>query len=217
MAEVNTGDSGGGHGKHQKKRAKKLSTRIDMTPMVDLAFLLLTFFVLTSTFNKSKTLEVLYPVDPTDTINKPPPIKEGITFLLTEDDKVFYYKGEFNLKGNAEGKPETVLTQTDYSKDGVRKILMDRNKDLRDAIAKLQEQLNKKEINDSIYKLKANEERALPKYVTVLIKTDDKASYKNVVDVIDDLRIAEIAKMAVVDITGPELALMKQSAANSKP
>lgn len=57
MAEVNTGD-GGGHGKHDKKRAKKASTKIDMTPMVDLAFLLLTFFVLTSTFNKAKTMEI---------------------------------------------------------------------------------------------------------------------------------------------------------------
>ena len=60
MAEVNTGD-GGGHGKHDKKRAKKASTKIDMTPMVDLAFLLLTFFVLTSTFSKPKTMEINFP------------------------------------------------------------------------------------------------------------------------------------------------------------
>ena len=64
MAEVNTGDGGGGHGKHEKKRAKKASTRIDMTPMVDLAFLLLTFFVLTSTFSKPKTMEINFPAKP---------------------------------------------------------------------------------------------------------------------------------------------------------
>ena len=64
MAEVNT-DSGGGD-KGGKKRAKKSSTRIDMTPMVDLAFLLLTFFILTATFNKQKVMSVPYPKEDKD-------------------------------------------------------------------------------------------------------------------------------------------------------
>ena len=54
MADVPGGEGGGG-GRHQKKRAKKGNTRIDMTPMVDLAFLLLTFFILTTTMYKPST------------------------------------------------------------------------------------------------------------------------------------------------------------------
>ena len=80
MAEI--ADSGGGHGKGGKKRAKKQSTRVDMTPMVDLAFLLLTFFVLTSTFNKPKSMELSLPA-PLDENTKPSDVKIGVTFLLT--------------------------------------------------------------------------------------------------------------------------------------
>ena len=98
MAEVNTGD-GGGHGKHDKKRAKKASTRIDMTPMVDLAFLLLTFFVLTSTFSKPKTLEINYPADPKDP-TKNQKVNNALTFLMSKDDALYYYTGEFYPKNN---------------------------------------------------------------------------------------------------------------------
>jgi biopolymer transport protein ExbD len=64
MAEVSQGGGGGGHKKGGKVRAKKASTKIDMTPMVDLAFLLLTFFMLTTTFNKPQTMEITMPEKP---------------------------------------------------------------------------------------------------------------------------------------------------------
>ena len=207
MAEVNTGDGGGGHGKHEKKRAKKASTRIDMTPMVDLAFLLLTFFVLTSTFSKPKTLEVLYPVDPEDT-TKIAPIKNGLTFLVGKDNKVYYYSGEFRLPDNKEGKEPTTLKKTDYSSEGIRKVLLDRNKWLRDKIAVHKERLDKKEIADSTYKRLVNDDIKKTEAVTVLIKPDKDAVFKNIIDIVDEIHITQVGKMAVVDITKDETALL---------
>jgi len=79
MAEIAEG--GGGHDKGGKKRPKKGSTRIDMTPMVDLGFLLLTFFVMTTTFSKPKVMSLTYPAKIEDKpLEKPLPINNGITF-----------------------------------------------------------------------------------------------------------------------------------------
>src|SRR3954464_1673344 len=103
MAEIQEG-GGGGH-KGGKKRAKKQSTRIDMTPMVDLAFLLLTFFVLTATFSKPKSMELTFPSDEVDP--DPKPIKKGITILLSKDDRIFYYEGEFKPADDPIKGPKT--------------------------------------------------------------------------------------------------------------
>jgi biopolymer transport protein ExbD len=115
MAEISD-SGGGGKKKGGKVRAKKQSTRVDMTPMVDLAFLLLTFFILTSTFNKSKTMELTMP-DKVTKEEEQTKINENdiLNLVLAENDKIYYWTG---LTPPAE--------VTNYSKDGVRKLLLDR-------------------------------------------------------------------------------------------
>lgn len=118
MAEV-SGGGGGGHKKGGGKvRAKKQSTKIDMTPMVDLAFLLLTFFILTSTFNKPKTMEVTMP-DKVDNPEEQTKINENdiLNLVLAENDKIYWWIGLT--------PPATI---TDYSKNGVRKVILEHNK-----------------------------------------------------------------------------------------
>lgn len=167
MAEIS---SNGGGGKDSKVRSKKTSTRIDMTPMVDLAFLLLTFFVMTTTLNKPQTMEITMPEKPKQE-DKQPLVNEKrvLTLVLGEKDKIYWYLGITDPKVNI----------TNFSTDGVRKILLKEN-------AQIQE-------------------------MVVLIKPSDESKYKNVVDILDEMSITNISRYALVDITGIDKELIKES------
>jgi biopolymer transport protein ExbD len=201
MAQIqsNEQDSGKG-GKHGKVRAKKQSTHIDMTPMVDLAFLLLTFFMLTTTFGKPKTMEINMPVKDPNNIAKNE-VNNALTFLLSGDDKVYWYYGEL--------KPETKLTLTDYSPQGLRKLLLDRNKQAVDEIKTLRENALKNKMADTTLKRLEVDIKGKKYALMVLVKTDDKAKYKNVINVLDELNICLIGKYALVDLDMREYDLIK--------
>ena len=208
MAELDT-SSGGGHKKGPGvKKAKKASTRVDLTPMVDLAFLLLTFFVLTATFSKPKVMSMVYPAkpDPLD-LTKPPKINNAITFLITED-KLFYYTGQYYSVPTGD-KPATVLEETNFGPNGVRKLLADLNKSVLIGKEGLDKQLENKQIQDSTYLRKLIDLKKEREALKVLIKTDDKATTKNFIDLVDELKIAEIGVIAPVDILASELELLK--------
>ena len=208
MAEVNTGDSSGG-GKHSKRRAKKLSTKIDMTPMVDLAFLLLTFFVLTSTFNKPKAMELSFPAKPEDE-KQNIKVNNALTLIMSDNDNIYYYYGEFYPPKNIKKLPTTVLNKTDFSFDGIHTLLLDKNKPTIEALKLITEDYKKSVIADTTYKRLVAAEKGKKEALTVLIKADDKANYKNVIDVIDELNICNIGKYAVVDLMPQELELVKE-------
>ena len=120
MAEIT--QSSGNSGKLSKIRSRKTSTRIDMTPMVDLAFLLLTFFVMTTTLNKGFVMRVQMPEKESET-NKSTPIteKRALTVILGEKNKIYWYQGLTDPKVEA----------TDFSSDGIRKVLREKKQEIK--------------------------------------------------------------------------------------
>src|SRR5687768_5160335 len=96
MAEIDT-SSGGGHKKGPGvKKGKKLSTRIDLTPMVDLGFLLITFFMFTTTLAKPKGMTINMPFDDPNMLPEDrTKVKAdaALTVLLGKEHRIYYYEG----------------------------------------------------------------------------------------------------------------------------
>jgi biopolymer transport protein ExbD len=174
MAEMDT-SGGGGHKKGPGvKKSKKLSTRVDLTPMVDLGFLLITFFIFTTTMSQPTAMPLNLPKD-TDKPDEQNKLKESAAFTVmpAKDDKVYYY----------EGLDPSKIQASDW-------------KTIRDAI------LDKKRRTD-------------PNDFMVIIKPDKDATYKNTVDMLDEMKIDDVKRYALVDITPVEYGfIQKTEAAN---
>ncbi len=201
MAQVPEG--GGDSGGKGKKRAKKGNTHIDMTPMVDLAFLLLTFFILTTTMYKPSSLQMTYPVPPDPDAPAPPPtqLSNAITLLLTKNDQIYYYLGEFRKEATEKGPP-TTLERTDFSK--VQKLLVENNKQTIAQLNELVRQFNDKKITEEEYNAKRKEIKGTKENLKAIIKTDADAKYRNMIDMVDEMDISGIGSYGVVDVLKPE-------------
>jgi biopolymer transport protein ExbD len=169
MADIDTSSSGG-HGKHKGGvRSKKMSTRVDLTPMVDLAFLLISFFMLTTQLSKPVAMDLAMPKKDDQ---KKQDVKESkvLNIICDKDDKLWYYEG-LKVAG---------LKTTDYSADGIRKIILRKQKAVDAQFGK------DKEGNSQII---------------VLIKLMDESNYKNMVDVLDEMEITKTKIYAIQDIS----------------
>jgi len=181
MAELNTGDSGGGKG--GKVRSKKQNSKVDLTAMVDLAFLLITFFMLTTSLSKPQSMNLGLPdkkKDSTPEKNIKVDQKRTMTIILGANNKIKWFHG---LLENPEpnGKPTDAI----YGKDGIRKEILKRVKSVAEYCA-------------SINKPKDG--------LIVIIKPTKKSTYRNVVDILDEMAICGVPTYAIVNDITPEEA-----------
>ncbi|WP_018675165.1 biopolymer transporter ExbD [Riemerella columbina] len=127
MAEVQVQDKGDKGG---KVRSKKQSTRVDMTPMVDLGFLLITFFMFTTTFSKPNVMDLGLPAKPKDENVKPPKteidLSNSISLIVGKDNRIFYHQLD------QEGLNDQTLQETTFDKDGITKVIENAKKRAKD-------------------------------------------------------------------------------------
>jgi biopolymer transport protein ExbD len=190
MAEVNSGE-GGGRVQHQKKRAKKLSTRIDMTPMVDLGFLLLTFFMLTTTFSQPKVTELTPPIKTKDSTKIIDSL--ALTLVLSKDNRIYYYNGKLNTNPDSNN-----IELTDFSDNGLRKIVLKRNHVVLGNLKPLEEKHDNHLLADTTFARLKEQEEENKQALFVIVKTDSLAKYVNVISALDEMNISNVGKYALI-------------------
>ncbi|WP_010249663.1 ExbD/TolR family protein [Myroides injenensis] len=181
MAELNTGGDGG---KGKKVRSKKQNSGVDLTAMVDLAFLLITFFMLTTSMNKPQSMNLAMPdkKDKADTEDTDLKVDENrtLTVLLGGDNKIKWFRGmpQESLEGPSDAT---------YGKSGIRQVLLDQEKK---ALAYSQD---------------------LEKGLIVIIKASENSTYRNLIDILDEMAITGIKSYAIVDISDVDLEILGES------
>jgi biopolymer transport protein ExbD len=184
MAEL--GNSGGGGGKKDGKvRSKKADAKVDLTAMVDLAFLLITFFMLTTSLSKPQSMDLGLP-DKDDPNEKKNDIKvdqrRTLTIIMGKDNKIKWYHGLLEAP-----EPGGKVTDAVYGKNGLRKEILKR-------VVSVPQTTGEKD-----------------KGLIVIIKPSKKSTYRNLVDVLDEMAICKVPTYAIVnDITPEEMVLVNE-------
>lgn len=191
--------------KGKKKKPKKLSTAVDMTPMVDLFCLLITFFMLTTAFNKPKIMQINLPEKIKKNENVAPPKiakSRSLNIILGPDDKVLWYPGMVEDPNNP-----PPLQVTDFSASGIREVLLDRNRALFRKVKQFEDDvisgeivIDRDSLESAINQLKKDDDTG----PIVLIKAYKTSKYRNFVDIIDEMSIIGVARYTFVDLSWVE-------------
>lgn len=201
MAEIQEGGN-----KKSNSKQKKMTVRVDFTPMVDMNMLLITFFMLCTTLSKPQTMEISMPSNDkniTDEQRSKVKASQAITLLLAGEDKLYYYEGEPNYEDF------NSLKETTYKADGLRAMLLRRNSAAVRQVNELKQQKADLKISDEEYDKKVSEIKAGDDTPTVIIKAMDDASYKNLIDALDEMQICNIGKYVIADMAEGDEFLIK--------
>ncbi len=194
MASIDTGG-----GEEKKGKPKKQTLRVDFTPMVDMNMLLITFFMFCTTLSKPQIMDIAMPTDEKLTKEDEVKVKESkaITLILGENNKVYYYTGIPNYEDYS------TLKETDYSPEGLRALLVERNAPIVAKVRELRQEkyVTNKKMPDEEFKSRLKEIKGDKDGQVVVIKPTSEATYKNLVDALDEMQICSIDKYAIVDMT----------------
>ncbi len=191
MAELDT--SGGGHKKKGPgvKKGKKLSTRVDLTPMVDLGFLLITFFIFTTTMSQPTAMKLILPDDKVKPEDQNKAKESGVlTILMGNDNHIYYYEGQLKPDGS------NFLSASYNGENSIRDVILKKKADVRS---------------------RATDPTNPEKDLVIVIKPSVECTYKNVIDILDEMAINVVKKYALVDISDGEGQLVKISDASAQP
>lgn len=209
--------------KKNVSKQKKVDLRVDFTPMVDMMMLLITFFMLCTSLSKPQTMQLTMPSND-ENVSKEDrtatKASQTITIYVAGNDKIYYVAGIPNYND------PSCLKETTWGKDGIRKVLI--NHVTEDGtipvstIMKAKAELDQKKLSnpakypDSVYnkeldKLKNGEVdgQKIPT-LTIIIKATDTASYKNLVDALDEMQICSIGKYVIDNITPEDKGLLSK-------
>lgn len=199
-------------------KQKKINVRVDFTPMVDMMMLLITFFMLCTSLAKPQTMELSMPSNDKNMTEQDKSVTKAsytITIYVAGNDKIYY------VAGLPKYDDPSTLKETTWGKDGIRKVLIqhtteDNTQPVLDVMkAKAELDLKKDQMPDSVYskelsQIKRGEINGQKiQTMTVIIKATDKASYKNVVDALDEMQICSIGKYVLDKISKDDEKLLK--------
>ena len=202
-------------------KQKKINVRVDFTPMVDMMMLLITFFMLCTSLAKPQTMELSMPSNDKNMTEQDKSVTKAsytITIYVAGNNKIYY------VAGLPKYDDPSTLKETTWGKDGIRKVLIQHTTEdntqpvLEVMKAKAELDLRKDQMPDSVYskelsQIKRGEINGQKiQTMTVIIKATDKASYKNVVDALDEMQICSIGKYVLDKISKDDEKLLKAKA-----
>ena len=206
--------------KKKMSKQKKMSSRVDFTPMVDMMMLLITFFMLCTTLSKPQAMQLTMPSNDKNVQDEDKSAAKAshtITLILAGNNKIYHIDGLPNYED------PTCLKETTWGKDGIRKVLMSHVTEesiapvakIMVAKQKLDEKKIKYNMADSIYQKELSELKngningeKIPT-LTIIIKPLDTASYKNMVDALDEMQICSIGKYVIDKINDNDQKLLQ--------
>ena len=209
--------------KKAASKQKKMDTRVNFTPMVDMMMLLITFFMLCTTLSKPQAMQLTMPSNDENMSKEDKSVTKAsytITLYLGADDKIYY------VEGLPEYENPECLKETTWGKDGVRNLLikhitedgfspvakvMMAKKKLDEKKAQLGDKLSKEEYDKALSDIRngKNVDGEEIQTLTVIIKPMDVSSYDNMVQALDEMLVCSIGKYVIDKVNEDDQKLLE--------